>query len=104
MATYKNVTRLWQSTTDDEITPMCTAILFKNTGDRPLKINGGWLLQPGEETPTISTGNPEVIDTTTYTVAFDVSGGGIAPQVTALIITTTSNTSKGVNGNDCDKF
>lgn len=104
MAQYRSKTHFWQTSVNDDIKPMCTAITFKNTGDQPLRINNVWRLEPGEETPSISTGDPEVVDETTYSVAFDASGGGTAPQCTALYITTNYKTTKGNGSDACDQF
>jgi hypothetical protein len=80
----------------------CGAIIFKNTGDQVAKINDVWELQPGDETPTISTGHPDVIDVTQYSVAFDASSGSNA-SVTAIYTQTVPITVK--NGAAvCDKF
>lgn len=106
MAKYFNYTDFWQTAENDKITPKCSAIIFKNMGDKAAKINGVWRLEPGEETPTISTGNPEVVDMSTYQVSFDESSGGIAPLVIAILIYTMpiTSTAAGPGGDACEKF
>jgi len=81
----------------------CGAIVFKNTGDMPAIINDVWRLEPGDETPTISTGHPDVVDITEYSVAFDESAGGTSKSVTAIYTQTVPITIKS-GAAHCDQF
>jgi hypothetical protein len=103
MAKYQMKTKFTQFGVNDKFTPKCSAIVFKNAGDRVAIINDIWRLEPGDETPTISTGHPDVVDMTEYTIAFDVSSGGTGPLVNIMYTETTPIALK--NGaNNCENF
>jgi hypothetical protein len=106
MARYKSKTTFEEiGKTDNSFVRKCNAIIFKNVGDQRCKINGVWTLEPGEETPTISTGHPEVVDETEYKVVFDPASGGTAPLVVCIYTTVYPITSKGAANTDaCEKF
>lgn len=84
MPRYKSTTYFWQTSDNDMILPMCNGIVFKNSGDQACVINDKWRLEPGDESPTISTGHPEVVDVSEYRIVFDTGSGGIAPLVNAI--------------------
>ena len=84
--------------------PKCHSIIFKNTGDVQVKINDLWVLEPGEETPTISTGHPEVVDMTDYSVSFDPTTSGTAPRVVAVYTQTQPNGNRNGNTVNCENF
>ena len=71
MAKYKMKSFFPQFGKNDKFTPLCNAIVFRNAGEVQVRINDNWVLEPGDETPTISTGFPDVVDETEYTIAFD---------------------------------
>lgn len=104
MAKYKSKTHFWPTAINASISPKCTAILFKNTGDTPANINGLLLIQPGEETPTISTCDPEVVDMTEYRVEFVVGSGGTAPMVVAMYTEVMPIKNSETSGNACEKL
>lgn len=74
--------------------PKCHAIIFKNVGDMRAKINGTWVLEPGEETPSLSSGHPEVIDLTDYKIIFESDSGGTAPAVNVIYTTLSPYSNK----------
>jgi hypothetical protein len=104
---YKAITEIKQFGKDDnDYRPKCHAIIFKNAGDMRVKLNDVWVLEPGEETPTISTGHPEVLDYSSYKISFDPSGGGVMPLLNAITITVRPFSLTGTNdGSDaCENF
>jgi hypothetical protein len=84
MKKYRMKTYFRQFGKNGKFTPECSAVVFKNAGDQPVRINDTWLLEPGDETPTISTGHPDVVDETEYTFAFVTGGGGTGPLLNVI--------------------
>jgi hypothetical protein len=103
MAKYKMRTFFTQIGSNEKLNPKCNAIVFKNSGDRVAVINDTWRLEPGDETPTISTGHPDVVDMTEYSISFDVSSGGTGPLVNVIYTQTTSLEKNSIT-NDCQNF
>lgn len=104
---YQSKTEINQIGKDEnDLKPKCHAIIFKNAGDMRVKINDVWILEPGEETPTISTGNPEVIDLSSYKITFDPTGGGTVKLVTyiAIFIRPFNMKGSGGSGSECENF
>lgn len=81
MVKYKMTTFFRQYGGNKKFTPHCHAIIFRNNGDVPAIINKNWRLEPGDETPPISTVHPNVVDETEYSIAFDTGGGGTTKLV-----------------------
>jgi hypothetical protein len=104
MANYKMITKFTQFGANDKQIFRCNAVVFKNSGDRVAIINDTWRLDPGDETPTISTGHPDVVDLTEYTIAFDATSGGTAPLVNVIYTQTTPIKTKGSGVANCENF
>lgn len=103
MAKYKQTTFFRQYGENKSITLLCGAIVFKNSGDVAVDINKTWRLEPGDETPTISTGHPDVVDETEYTIAFDPTSAGTIKLVNVIYTQIKPVDPKGKAG-ACDNF
>lgn len=102
---YINKTNFWNTAVNARnFRPQCHAIIFKNTGDVRATINDQWILEPGEETPTISTGHPEVIDMTEYRINFEVGSAGVSPKVTAIYLQIAPNQANTTGTVTCETF
>lgn len=104
MAKYRMITKFTQFGSNDRQIFKCNAVVFKNSGDRVAVINDTWRLEPGDESPTISTGHPDVVDETEYTIAFDASSGGTGPLVNVIYTQTMPITSKNGGIQNCENF
>jgi hypothetical protein len=104
MAKYKMRTFMKQFSRNDKQKFNCGAIVFRNVGDMRAKINDVWTLDPGDETPTISTGHPDVIDETEYKVTFTNDIGGTISLVNAIYTQTLPVTVGTGKQTPCDKL